>query len=159
MTTMSPTVRTVTTVGDMLGTVHEVWMEQVATFLVPALREEADFWSRWAVVRFLSDQFCDRFRLECALVEALDSLLPNGVGRKLAAARTELEHTVEELMIVGRRRATGPLAARLTRRFMDKLALWCVEVELATDGIEVDELAPEPSRLLASLRVTNALLP
>jgi hypothetical protein len=149
---MTPTVRTTATVGDVLGTVHETWMEEVATFLVPALSEEADFWSRWGVVRFLGDQFGERFRLECALVEALDPLLPEGVSRKLAAARGEIERIVEELMIVGRRRATGPLTARLIRRFMDKLALWCVEVELATSGIEVDELSPEPSRLLTSLQ-------
>lgn len=158
MTTMSPA-GTAITVGDVLATVHEIWMEQVTTILVPALSEEADFWSRWAVVRFLSDQFGDRFRLESALVQALDPLLAEEVSRKLAAARAELERTVEELMIVGRRRAIEPLTARLTRRFMDKLALWCVEVELATDGIEVDELSPEPSRLLTSLRVTNALSP
>jgi hypothetical protein len=66
---------------------------------------------------------------------------------------------VEELMIVGRRRATGPLMARLTRRFLDKLALWCVEMELATGGIEVDELSPEPSRLLTGLRMASALSP
>jgi hypothetical protein len=159
MTTMTPAVRTATTVGDVLGTVHEIWMEQVADFLVPALSEKADFWSRWGGVRFLGDQFGDRFRLECALLEALDRLLPDGVSRKLAAARAELERTVEELMIVGRRRATGPLMARLTRRLMDKLALWCVEVELATGDIEVDELSPEPSRLLTGLRMASALSP
>jgi hypothetical protein len=159
MTTMSPTVRTAATVGEVLGAVHEIWMEQVATCLVPALSEEADFWSRWTAVRFLGDQFGDRFRLECALVEALGPLLPDGVGRKLAAARAELEHTLGELTIVGRRRATGPLTARLTRRLMDKLALWCVEVELATTDIEVEELSPEPSGLLTSLRVASALSP
>jgi hypothetical protein len=42
---------------------------------------------------------------------------------------------------------------------MDKLALWCVEVELATGDIEVDELSPEPSRLLTGLRMASALSP
>jgi hypothetical protein len=42
---------------------------------------------------------------------------------------------------------------------MDKLALWCVEVELATTDIEVEELSPEPSGLLTSLRVASALSP
>ena len=87
MTTMSPTVRTATTVGDVLATVHETWMEQVATNLAPALSDEADFWSRWAVVRFLSDPFGDRFRLECALLDELDPLLPVEVTGTLASAR------------------------------------------------------------------------
>ena len=62
-----------------------------------------------------------------------------------------------DLRIMGRRRWTGLLTARLTRRFMDQLALWCVEVELATDRIETAELSPKPSRLLTSLRAAHAL--
>ena len=157
MTTMSPTVRTAATVGDVLATVHETWMEQVATNLAPALSEEADFWSRWTVVRFLSDQFRDRFRLECALLDGLDPLLPVEVTGTLGSARAGLEHTLADLMIAGRRRATGLLTARLTRRFIDQLALWCVEVELATDRINAAELSPEPRRLLNRMRVGHAL--
>ena len=97
MTTMSPTVRNATTVGDVLATVHETWMEQVATNLAPALSDEADFWSRWAVVRFLSDQFGDRFHLECALLDELDPLLPVQVTGTLASARAGLEHTMADL--------------------------------------------------------------
>jgi hypothetical protein len=151
MTTLTPTFRTATTVGDALAAVHEAWMEQVANITTPALSEEADFWSRWAVVRFLSDQFNDRFRLEGALLDALGSLVPDGATRTLAAARAALEHTVAELQIVGRRRATGLLTARLARRLIDQLALWCVEVELATDSIETADLPPEADRLLAGL--------
>jgi hypothetical protein len=157
MTTMSPTVRTATTVGDVLATVHETWMEEVAANLAPALSEAADFWSRWAVVRFLSDQFGDRFRLECALLDELDPLLPVEVTGTLGSARAGLEHTMADLMITGRRRATGFLTARLTRRFIDQLALWCVEVELATDRIETAELSLEPRRLLTTLRAAHAL--
>lgn len=157
MTTMSLTVRTATTVGDVLGTVHETWMEQVATFLAPALGEEADFWSRWSVARFLSDQFGDRFRLECALLDALDPLMPDEPTRTLAAVRAGLERTMEELGTVARRRSTGLLTARLARRFIDQLALWFVEGELATGRIETGELPPEPSRLLTSLQAAHAL--
>ena len=39
-------------------------------------------------------------------------------------------------MIAARRRTTGFLTARLIRRLIDQLALWCVEVELATGRIE-----------------------
>jgi hypothetical protein len=157
MTTMSPTVRTATTVGDVLGTVHETWMEQVATFLVPALSEEADFWIRWSVARFLSDQFGDWFRLECALLDALDPLMPDEPTRTLVAVRGGLERTMEELGTVARRRSTGLLTARLARRFIDQLALWFVEVELATGRIETGELPSEPSRLLTSLQAAHAL--
>ena len=107
MTTMSPMVRTATTVGDVLGRVHETWMEQVTTFLTPALNDEADFWTRWSVARFLSDQFRDWFRLERALLDALGPLVPDEASRTLATVRAGLEHTVEELVIAARRRTTG----------------------------------------------------
>lgn len=157
MTTLSPTIRTATTVGDVLAIVHEAWMEQVAAVLAPALSETADFWTRWSVVRFLNDQFNDRFRLECALLDALAPLVPDGAARTLAAARAGLERTMEELGIVGRRRATGLLTARLARRFIDQLALWCVEVELATGPIEAVDLPPGPERLLFNLQLAHAL--
>lgn len=152
MTTMSPMVRTATTVGDVLGRVHETWMEQVTTFLTPALNDEADFWARWSVARFLSDQFRDWFRLERALLDALGPLVPDEASRTLATVRAGLEHTVEELVIVARRRTTGLLTARLVRRLIEQLALWYVEVELATAGIETDDLPPEATRLLTTLR-------
>ena len=62
-----------------------------------------------------------------------------------------------DLMITGRRRATGLLTARLARRFIDQLALWCVELEIATNRIDTADLPPEPSRLLTSLQVAHAL--
>lgn len=157
MTTISPTVRSTTTVGEVLAAVHETWMEQVTTFVTPALNEDSDFWSRWSVARFLSDQFRNRFRLERALIDDVAPLLSEEATRTLAEIRARLERTVEELTIAARRRATGLLTARLARRFIDQLALWCVEVELATGRIETADLAPELSRTLTSLRAAYAL--
>ncbi len=157
MTTMSPPVRTDASVGDVLGIVHEEWMEQVTSVLAPALSEEADFWSRWAVARFLSDEFGDRFRLECALLDRLDPSVDDQMGHAIGVARAALDRTIAELVEAGRRRATGCLTARLAHRFIDQLALWCVEVELATGRIETADLAPELSRTLASLRAAYAL--
>jgi hypothetical protein len=152
MTTISPAVRTAATVGEVIGAVHEIWMEQVATFVTPALSEDSDFWTRWSVARFLSDQFRDRFRLERALLDSLGVLVPLEATQALAEVGARLERTGEELAIVARRRATGLLTARLARRFIDQLALWYVEVELATDQIETVDLAPESGRLLTGLQ-------
>jgi hypothetical protein len=157
MTTIIPTRRTATTVGSVLATIHERWMEQVATFLTPALSEEADFWSRWAGARFLSDQFGDRFRPECMLLDALGQLVPEDAARPLAVTRAGIEHTAEALVDSGRRRATRVLTAQLVRRLIDQLALWCVEVELATDQIDTADLPPEASRLLTGLQIADAL--
>jgi hypothetical protein len=157
MTAVATTRSTSTTVGSVLATVHEGWMKQVATFLSPALSEHADFWSRWAGVRFLGDQFRDRFRLECALVDALAPLMPDEAVGTLQAARAAVERAAEELMAAGRRRATRLLTARLARHFIDQLALWCVEVELATSRIWTTGLPRPATRLLRRLRLADAL--
>jgi hypothetical protein len=151
---MTPTIRAATTVGDELALVHEGRMQQVATFLTPALSEEADFWTRWAGARFLTDRFRDWFRLECALLDALGPLVPEEGARTIATARAALEQTVEELVAAGRRRENGILTARLVRRFIDQLALWFVEVELATDGIETADLPSAPAAALSAFRMT-----
>ena len=157
MTTMAPVMST-TTVGGLLASMHEGWMSQVSAVLAPALSEEADFWSRWAGARFLADQFGRRFRLECALLDALAPLLTEEAVRTVAAARQGVEHGAEELMTLGRRRGTGALMARLARQFIDRLALWCVEVELATSHIGAAELPGPAGGLLASLQLADELL-
>lgn len=157
MTTMMPPSRTEATVGAVLATRHEDWMQHVARVLTPALDERADFWSRWAISRYVDDRFADRFRLECALVEALAPCLPPESVRALSASRQAIERAGEELMAVGRRRGASALMAQLARQFVDQLALWCVELELATDRVPTDELTEEAHRLLARLHVADVL--
>ena len=157
MTTISLPRRTVPSVGSALAVIHEGWMRQVVTFLGPALNEDADFWSRWAGARFLTDQFGDRFRVECAFVDALGRLLAPETVRCLAAARQAVERTGREMVAAGRRRDTRLPAAHLAHRFIDQLALWCVEVELATARIPTTALPAPAHRLLDRLWVADAL--
>lgn len=155
MTTATiPTTRGATTVGDELALVHEGRMQQVSTFLSPALDEQADFWSRWAAARFLSDRFARWFRQECALLDALGPLVPEAGARTIAAARAALQRTTAELVAAGRRRHNGVLTARLVRRFLDQLAFWYVEVELATERIATADLPPGPAAALSAFRIT-----
>jgi hypothetical protein len=155
MTTATiPTIHQATTVGDELALVHEGRMQEVATLLTPALSEEADFYTRWACARFLADRFGGWFRRECALLDALGPLVPEEGARTIAVARAALEQTIEELVATGRRRETRILTARLVRRFIDQLALWFVEVELATGQIETADLPSAPAAALSAFRIT-----
>jgi hypothetical protein len=157
MTTVTRTRRTARSVGAVLATIHEEWMRQVAVFLGPALNDDVDFWTRWTAARFLSDRFGDRFRLECALVDALGDLVSDEAAGNLAAAQAGLERIAEQLSDAGRRRATRMLTARLARRFIDQLALWCVEVEVATNHLDTAELPEAAGRLLPRLRAADDL--
>ena len=142
MTTMMPVAPATSSVGAVLADVHEDWMREIADTLSPALSETADFWSRWTIARFLDDQFADHFRLERNLVVALAPLMAPGTAEGLAAAARSVERTATALIEAGRRRESRGLTARLTRRFIDGLALWCVEVEMATVELKEADLPP-----------------
>jgi hypothetical protein len=145
------------TVGAVLATVHEGWINQVESSLLPATDPRTDFWSRWGATRFLGNQFGDRFRLECAFAAALESLLPPGAGRRLADGREGIQRTSEELMAAGRHWDAGELTAVLARRLLNEVMRWCVELELATENVVPSELPATARRLLARLRIAHAL--
>ena len=141
----------------MLAIIHEDWIKQVSSSIVPATDLHSDFWSRWGAARFLGDQFGDPFRLECASAAALEgSLSPDAAGR-LAAAREDIDRTNEELMTAGRRRDTPELTAALARRLIEEVARWCVEFELVTAHLAPAGLPVAARRFLARLRVADAL--
>jgi hypothetical protein len=144
-------------VGAVLSIIHRGWMRQVSSFVTPATDPHADLWSRWGAARFLGDEFRGRFRLECAFAVALKGLVLPDAAARLAAAREELERTGEELMAAGRRRDEPELTATLARRFLDELARWCVELELATAHLVPADLPGDARQLLARLRVADAL--
>ena len=148
MTMTMPALAPTATVGALLAAGHEDWMREVADRLSPVLGETADFWSRWALARYLDDRFADRFRVERRLVTALGARMAPGTAEGLAAAAAGVERAVEALIEAGIRRHTRPLTARLARRFIDGLALWCVEVELAADSVDPSELPPGAATLL-----------
>jgi hypothetical protein len=144
-------------VTTALSLVHDQWMERIARLLAPATSPRATFWERWGAVRFLSDQFEDRFRLEAELAETLAERLAPSVRIRLRAARMALERARGDLMAAGRRRGTAVEVALLVRRFLDQTRRWCATLELAARGLAADELTPESRTLLARLRTAAGL--
>lgn len=146
-------------VADSLTRVHDHWMERIARLLAPATMPRATFWDRWAAVRFLADQFEDRFRLELELVESLASRLTPSTRARLAAARAGLDRTRAELMAAGRRQGRAAEVVLLARRFLDQTRRWCASLELATASMHPDDLPERSQELLARLRATAGLDP
>jgi hypothetical protein len=146
------------TAGDMLALVHERWMQQVTDYLTPALEEQADFWARWGGARYLADQFRDRFELERDFVQTVLPMLPDETARSLETARAELERTRAELDAVARKREGRRPTAALARRFIEQLAMWCVEIELAMAHVAAEELPTAARRRLDHLWVADALM-
>jgi hypothetical protein len=125
--------------GEPLDTVlrpsHDAWIEEARRFLTPALEPEADFWTRWSAVRYISDDFREQFRLERELVGALRPLLREEVANRLMQEGERVVLLRLELDRIGRRRGTSAEFAAGADRLLEQMGLWCAEIELAARGI------------------------
>ncbi|HEX3236325.1 MAG TPA: hypothetical protein VHR41_19195 [Gemmatimonadales bacterium] len=141
--------------GEPLETVlrpsHDAWIEETRRFLTPALDSEADFWTRWSAVRYISDDFREQFRLERALVAALRPLLREEVANRLMHEGERVVLLRLELDRIGRRRGTSAEFAAGADRLLEQMGVWCAEIELAARGITREALPAEGAAYLAHL--------
>jgi hypothetical protein len=123
-----------------LRSTHEAWLRDARRFLGPALDPLADFWTRWAAVRYLSDDFRAHYRMERALVDQLRLLLPKDTGVRLTAEGDQVWRLRLEIDRIGRRRGTALEFAAGAGALLERLGLWLSEIEGALDGL------PSPDR-------------
>ena len=145
------------TLESLLSPIHDLWIEQIERLLAPAMAPRAEFWERWSVVRYLTDQFEGRFRLEYALADSLDGLLRPELVSRLESTRRALEFVRAQLVTVGRRRGTSGVTAGLAGKLLERAKLWCAQLEFATRDIRREELSPESGRLLEHLEAAAGL--
>jgi hypothetical protein len=151
---------TLTTPGEQpldqaLRGVHEAWVQEARRFLDPAMESAADFWTRWAAVRYLDDEFRDRYDLERGLLAELRPFLAPVTAERLAREGDRVFQLRLELDRVGRRRGTAAEVADAARALLEQLVLWLAEIELGVDGLTRDMLAPEGGSLLAHLEAAR----
>lgn len=154
---MTAAARPATSVGAILAVIHRGWTQRMTPFLTPALNQQADVWTRWGAARYASDEFGDRFRLECRFAESLEILLTGDAAGRLRAARRAVERSRKDLMAAGRRANTSAETAKLARFFTEDVARWCSELELATEHVAPGALPRLARQLLARLQVAHAL--
>lgn len=140
---------------DVLGPLHEVWVEEARCFLDPASCSSAPFWDRWSVVRYLNDQFPARFTLEHALIQELRPFIERHHADALEAGAERLARLRLGLDRLGRRRGTATEFAPMVEELLLALELWCAEIELAVRGLRREDLTEEGSRLLAHLETVR----
>jgi hypothetical protein len=141
----------------VLQPIHNTWVEETRRFLDPAIEPDADFWTRWAAVRYLSDDFRGRYRRERALVDQLRPFLRLDVAERLVREGDRLFRLRLELDRIGRRRGTGAEVAAGTRDLLEQLGVWCAEIELATASLTRDSLPAGATDLLAHLEAAAAI--
>ena len=139
---------------DTLRPIHRAWLEEARCLLEPALEAGADFWTRWAAIRYLSDDFREQFRLEHGLVNELCPFLPAEASERLLRGGDRILHLrleLERLQRRGRRVVTSELAIA-TRDLLEQLGVWCAEIEVAAQAVRPDDLPADAALLLDQLR-------
>jgi hypothetical protein len=140
----------------VLRPIHNAWVETTHRFLDPAIEADADFWTRWAAVRYLSDDFRDRYRRERALVDRLSPFLRLDVAERLVREGDRLFRLRLELDRIGRRRGTAAEVAAAAQDLLEQLGVWCAEIELAAAGLTRDTLPAEATDLLTRLEAASS---
>ena len=135
--------------------VHDAWVHDARCFLEPAMEPVADFWTRWAAVRYLDDEFRDRYDLERALLVELRPFLPPTTARRLGREGDRVFQLRLELDRIGRRRGTAAEVAEGARALLDQLVLWLTMIEQGVAGLTRDSLAPEGAILLGHLEAAR----
>jgi hypothetical protein len=138
-----------TFLDTLLHPIHTAWVEEAHRLLEPALESDADFWTRWAAVRYISEDFQDQYSRERALLDELQPFLRPEVAGRLMRDGDRVFQLRLELDRVGRRRATAAEFAARTRDFLQQLRVWCTEIELAAAWITGDSVPAEGAELLA----------
>lgn len=136
---------------EALRPVHNAWIAEARRFLEPTLEPGADFWTRWGAVRYLDDDFRERYRQERALVEELHSFLAPAEVVRLMQGADRIFQLRLALDRVGRRRGTSAEVAAATRDLLNQLGVWCAEIELAAARLTRESLTPEGAGLLEQL--------
>jgi hypothetical protein len=136
--------------------VHEAWIRQARRFLEPALGPRADFWTRWAAVRYLDDEFRDCFDLERRFLAELRPLLAPVTAERLVLEADRVFRLRLEVDRAGRRRGTAEEVAAAAAALLDQLVLWLAEVEQGAVGLTRDILAAEGEMLLGHLEAAHS---
>jgi hypothetical protein len=151
MPTLTPTRRGEQPLDEALRGIHDAWVHETRRFLEPAMAPAADFWTRWAAVRYLDDDFREWYNLERGLLAELRPFVAPAVGERLAGEGDRVFQLRLELDRVGRRRGTADEVAAGARALLEQLVLWLTEVEQSAAGLTRDSLAPEGAGLLAHM--------
>jgi hypothetical protein len=145
----------VASLAEALGPIHERWIDEARRCLSPVPRGRAGFWDCWGIVGYLDDRFLAQYQRERALVEEMQPYLPSDEVERLRLGAFEISTLRQEAGKWGRRRGATLQVAAAARQLLERLPLWCAEIELAATRISRLSLGPEGARLLAQMQATS----
>ena len=130
--------------GAELPGFHRLWITEARRFLAPALESGADFWTRWAAVRYLSDDFRERHAMELVLMHRLRPVLAEDVAARLVTGGDGVFHLRLEADRIGRRRGTAKEFAEGVAALLERLETWLAEIERAAAELTPGSSMPAP---------------
>jgi hypothetical protein len=140
----------------VLTPIHQAWLEETRRYLVPVLDSHADFWTRWAAVRYLADEFRGWYRREKALVDSMCPSLPTRQAEELQRAADLLARMRLEADRIGRRRGTSAQAAEAARDLLGQVERWCREIEASAASLRADSYPAAVAALLAHVEACES---
>src|SRR5215208_1538174 len=90
----------------VLAPLHDDWVAEAQRYLGPATDPGADFWTRWTAVRYICDDFQERYQRERTLVDQLRAFILPSVADRLRFGGDEVFRLRLQLDRIGRRRGT-----------------------------------------------------
>lgn len=142
-----------------LRAIHEGWLDDARRHLDPTLGPDAEFWTCWAAVRYLNDEFLDQLEWERALVDELRAFLAEDTSERIRQEGARLAWLRLEVDRIGRRRGTAAEVAAASRDLLEQLGLWCADIEAAAGKIPRESLTMEGATLLKHLETAEQLRP
>lgn len=134
-----------------LATTHDRWMTDCDCALGPVTDPDATFLQRWAAIRYASDTFDERFRLERELIHQLRPFIVAELWERLLMQEDRLTRLHLDLERLARQRGAARELARTARDFVESLRLWYAEIEFAVGEVRQKDIGAEARRLLRRL--------
>jgi hypothetical protein len=128
---VSSMLRDTTRLDVSLHTAHAAWIDDARRCLEPATRDGADFWSRWAAISYLADEFRCHYRMERSLMDRLRLVLPANTSAALAAQGDRVVRLRLEIDRIGRRGAGEQEFAAGAAALLQGLEEWLAAIERA----------------------------
>lgn len=139
------------TLAPILARVHDRWMAEADVALDPITDPQATFFQRWTAVRYLWDQFAERFQLEQDLVEQLHPFIPAEIRARLTMQIDRVNRLQQEMDRLAHQRGVARELARTARALLEALRLWYAEIEFVAGDIRQEDTTAAVQRILDRL--------
>ena len=134
-----------------LEAAHRAWLRDLSGRLATVRLPDATVWERSSAVRYLEEEFAQRFRREAGAVNAAADRLPTAEGVRVWALGELIEFLRMYLAGLVPLVQSGPAFARLVNKLLRAFEYWCGEVEAIVAALPAEAVGPDLIRRFEQL--------